>query len=143
MKLIDKSAEIIYTADKKKTPCLVKLAKTYRCEGKTKSQEQTLKKCMLINMDGKTVLTYDESISKKSALIAKSTSSIFCYKNFFVREQNHIVRNVDTNFSYAYQVYNYEGKAIFCDSDIWTGDEGLIEEIEERIKSAAAAGEKE
>lgn len=126
-----KNAKIIYMANNKKVAALVDLSsertitELYR---KTK-----FIKHKILNLDGKEVLSFEDSIWASTSVSDKVLSSIVCYDNFFVREQSltRTEPKAQQN-AYAYQVYDYNGKALFCSSDMWTGDEEIISHINQR-----------
>lgn len=138
---IAKDARILYMTTDKKTPALVELK--YEKQVVQKGFKTDIKAYKLLNMDGKVVLQYEDKTAAKVGVLSKTNSSIFCYKSFFVREQSCITRGAETRFAYAYQAYDYSGKALFCNSDMWINDENLVRELEKKFAQQENSQEKE
>lgn len=126
-----KTAQLIYGGGNGE-PKLVRLIHAKKTFGDNLSE---VKKCKLLNLDGKSVLEYEEKFAKKNGKVYKLASYIHCYEHFFVRMQVAEPISEKEGKKYAYQAYDYDGRGLYCDSDIWLGDDEMIAFLNEKAQN--------
>ena len=136
-----KDVKIHFKSGDKQCPALIELSNTILIDKDGTKKE--LKKCTLINLDGKTIIQYEDTKVAMKDLLIKTTTHIACYQRFFIKEKESLKKTktedkkVDSCYHWTYQAYDYDGRALFCANDLWIEDAARINTLHKMAIEAA------